>query len=134
PAMPATPVAPPAPGASPDATRATVQAAVQNALVAQARASSARTVDTDEQGRFSFTGLEGGKYRLAADRQGFLHQSYGERKFSGGGTPILVGDGQSVKNILFRMNPQAVITGKVLDEDGEPMANVQVRAMRYTYF
>ena len=92
-----------------------------------------RTADTDEQGRFSFAGLDPGKYRLAAERQGFLRQSYGERRFSGGGTPVLVGDGQSVKDVLFRLNPQAVITGKVLDEDGDPLPNVQVRAMRYMY-
>ncbi|HTS64349.1 MAG TPA: carboxypeptidase-like regulatory domain-containing protein [Candidatus Acidoferrales bacterium] len=92
-----------------------------------------RSIDTDEQGRFSFAGLDSGKYRLSAERQGFLRQNYGERKYSGGGTPILVGDGQTVKGILLRMNPQAVITGKVLDEDGEPLARVQVRAMRYEY-
>ena len=92
-----------------------------------------RTVDTDEAGRFSFTGLDSGKYRLSADRQGFLHQNYGERKYSGGGTPVLVAEGQNVKSLLFRMNPQGVITGKVLDEDGEPLANVQVRANRYMY-
>jgi len=83
---------------------------------------SIRTVETDESGRFVFTGLAGGKYRLSAERQGFLRQSYGERKYSGGGTPVVVGDGQNVTNLLFRMNPQGVITGKVLDEDGEPMA------------
>jgi protocatechuate 3,4-dioxygenase beta subunit len=92
-----------------------------------------KAVETDDQGRFSFAGLDPGKYRLSADRQGFLHQNYGARKYSGSGTPVMVGDGQSVKGIVFSMNPQAVITGKVLDEDGEPVANVQVRAMRYVY-
>jgi uncharacterized surface anchored protein len=93
----------------------------------------ARTAETDDQGRFAFAGLDAGKYRLIAERQGFLRQSYGERKYSGGGTPVPVAEGQSVKSILFRLNPQAVITGKVLDEDGEPLANVQVRALRYVY-
>ena len=87
-----------------------------------------KAVETDEQGRFSFTGLDPGKYRLSADRQGFLHQNYGARKYSGSGTPVLVAEGQTVKGIVFQMNPQAVITGKVLDEDGEPVANLQVRA------
>src|SRR5207302_7865487 len=39
-------------------------------------------------------------------------------------------DGQTVKAINFKLAPQGVITGKVLDEDGEPVANVQVRAQR----
>ena len=60
-----------------------------------------------------------GKYQLSAERQGFLRQNYGARKYSGGGTPVLVAEGQNVKAIVFQLNPQAVITGKVLDEDGE---------------
>jgi hypothetical protein len=86
--------------------------------------------ETDEQGRFSFPGLDSGQYRLTAERQGFLRQSWGARKYSGGSTPVTVGDGQNVKAIDFRLMPQGVIIGKVLDEDGEPMAGVQVRAQR----
>ena len=86
--------------------------------------------ETDEQGRFVFTNLDAGKYRLTAERQGFLRQSYGAHKYSGGSTPVAVGEGQTVKAIDFRLMPQGVIAGKVLDEDGEPMANVQVRAQR----
>jgi protocatechuate 3,4-dioxygenase beta subunit len=92
-----------------------------------------KAVETDEQGRFYFAGLDAGKYRLSADRQGFLRQNYGARKYSGSGTPVLVAEGQNVTGIVFQMNPQAVITGKVLDEDGEGVANLQVRAMRYLY-
>jgi hypothetical protein len=86
--------------------------------------------ETDEQGRFAIANLEPGKYRVTAERQGFLRQSWGARKYSGGSTQVLVGDGQTVKQIDFRLMPQGVITGKVLDEDGEPMAGVQVRAQR----
>ena len=86
--------------------------------------------ETDEQGRFVITNLDPGKYRITAERQGFLRQSWGARKFSGGSAPVVVAEGQSVKAIDFRLMPQGVITGKVLDEDGEPMANVQVRAQR----
>lgn len=86
--------------------------------------------ETDEQGRFSISNLEPGKYRVVAERQGFLRQSWGARKYSGGSAQVLVGEGQTVKQIDFRLMPQGVITGKVLDEDGEPMAGVQVRAQR----
>jgi Carboxypeptidase regulatory-like domain len=86
--------------------------------------------ETDEQGHFVFTGLDPGRYRITAERQGFLRQSYGARKFSGGSTPITVGDGQSVKSIDVKLTPQSVISGKVLDEDGEPVSNVQIRAQK----
>jgi uncharacterized protein (DUF2141 family) len=88
------------------------------------------TRETDEQGRFVFTGLDAGKYRITAERQGYLRQSYGARRYSGGSTPVAVSEGGTVKAINFRLSPQGVITGKVLDEDGEPVANVQVRAQK----
>jgi protocatechuate 3,4-dioxygenase beta subunit len=108
----------PAPAPTPDAA---TTLPTRPALIAR---------ETDEQGRFSFPSLDPGQYRVTAERQGFLRQSWGARKYSGGSTPVTVGDGQSVKAIDFRLMPQGVITGKVLDEDGEPMAGVQVRAQR----
>src|SRR5512133_2068685 len=46
--------------------------------------------ETDEQGRFAFTNLEAGRYQIAAERQGFLRQNYGGRKYNTSGTPIVV--------------------------------------------
>jgi protocatechuate 3,4-dioxygenase beta subunit len=89
--------------------------------------------ETDDQGRYSFTGLEAGRYQLSVERQGFLHQSYGGRKYNTSGTPLPLGADQHVKDIVFKLSPQSVITGKVLDEDGEPMGNVQLRALKYAY-
>jgi len=89
--------------------------------------------ETDDQGNFSFTGLDPGRYNLSAQRTGFLHQSYGARHYNTNGTPLVLAQDQHLKNIVFKLSPQSVITGKVLDEDGEPISNVQVRAMRYVY-
>jgi protocatechuate 3,4-dioxygenase beta subunit len=89
--------------------------------------------ETDDQGTFSFTGLEAGRYSLAAQRTGFLRQSYGSRHYNTNGTPLILTADQHVKNLVFKLSPQSVIAGKVLDEDGDPMSGVQVRAMRYVY-
>jgi hypothetical protein len=89
--------------------------------------------ETDEQGRFAFTGLEAGRYSLSAERQGFLRQSYGGRKYNTSGTPLPLAADQHVKDVVFKLSPQSVVAGKVLDEDGEPVANVQVRALKYAY-
>jgi protocatechuate 3,4-dioxygenase beta subunit len=89
--------------------------------------------ETDDQGRFSFTSLPAGKYQLSAMRQGFLNGSYGARKLSGNGTPINLGQDQQMRDLVIKLSPQSVMVGKVLDEDGEPIANVQVRVLRYQY-
>ncbi len=91
------------------------------------------TKETDETGRFSFTGLEAARYQLSAERTGFLRQNYGARRYSSGGTPIRLGQDQQVRDVLMKMSPQAVLAGRVLDEDGEPAANVNVRAFKYQY-
>jgi 5-hydroxyisourate hydrolase-like protein (transthyretin family) len=89
--------------------------------------------ESDDQGRFAFTGLSAGRYQITAERSGYLRQNYGARKYSTGGTPLVLGADQNVRDILFKLSPQSVITGKVLDEDGEPVANIQVRASKYVY-
>jgi uncharacterized protein (DUF2141 family) len=92
-----------------------------------------RAQEVDEQARFSFTGLKPGTYLLTAERQRFLRQEYGGRKYNTSGVAIAVAAGQHVKDIVFKLSPQSVIAGKVVDEDGEGVANVQVRALRYQY-
>lgn len=89
--------------------------------------------ETDEQGRFAFLNLDAGRYQLAAERQGFLRQNYGGRKYNTSGTPIVLAKDQQVGNIVMKMSPQSVIAGRVLDEDGEPVANIQVRAYQMGY-
>jgi protocatechuate 3,4-dioxygenase beta subunit len=88
---------------------------------------------TDDQGNFAFTGLAAGRYQLSGQRQGFLRQSYGSRHFNTNGTPIPLGQDQHLRNAVLKLSPQSVIAGRVVDEDGDPMANVQVRALEYRY-
>ena len=89
--------------------------------------------DTDEQGRYKFTGLDAGRYMLSVTRTGFLMQSYGSRRPGYGGTPILLGENQQATAIDLRLTPQAVITGHVVDEDGDPMPNIPIKLMRLVY-
>src|SRR5215472_343498 len=35
--------------------------------------------------------------------------------------------------MVFKLSPQSVIVGRILDEDGEPMANIQVHVLKYAY-
>lgn len=80
-------------------------------------------------GRFTFEKLEAGTYRLSAQRVGFLSMQYGARSSNFSGTPIKLRDGEEV-TLEFKLPPQGVITGRVVDEDGDPMPRVQVSAVR----
>ena len=79
----------------------------------------------DQDGRFSFEGVEPGKkYRLYAAALGYVSESYDQHEsFS---TAIAVGDGLDSQHIVFRLHPQAVIFGVVTDERGEPVRHAQV--------
>ncbi len=88
---------------------------------------------TDAEGRFAFRDLDPGTYRLVGERPGFHQQAYGARLNPNAGTPLAVTADQSLKDVIFKLVPDAVISGQVLDQDGEPMPNLMVSARRSGY-
>lgn len=96
-------------------------------------AGGTRSILSDGEGAFSFTDVPPGMYRLRADRDGFIAMEYGQRSIAGQGIPISVQIGQKVSSIDFRLIQAAAIAGRIVDEDGQPVAGVQVQAMSYEY-
>ena len=88
---------------------------------------------TDAGGRFELRGLDPGRYRLAVRRDGFVTQSYGQKKPGDPGALLTLRARQEVKDLLFRLIPSAVIAGRVINDDGDPLPWVQVSALRETY-
>ncbi len=88
---------------------------------------------TGVDGKFRIDKVEPGSYRLRAERQGFLRQEYGAGNRYMMGTTVKVEAGQELRDLKFALLPQAVITGRVLDSDGEPLARVQIQALRRRY-
>jgi protocatechuate 3,4-dioxygenase beta subunit len=85
---------------------------------------------TDEQGRFTFTDLKAGRYRLTAERRGFLRQNYGAGKYGTGAKFVGVAPNQPVNAIVFKLTPESVISGRIIDEDGEPVEGVRVAVLK----
>ncbi len=82
------------------------------------------TIVTADDGRFVFPGLAAGKYTLTAQRRGYLTQSFNQHEqFS---SSIVVGEGHESRDLVFRLSPEAVISGTVTDEQGEAVAEAQV--------
>ena len=91
------------------------------------------TASTDSAGQFAITGIAPGKYRLSAERSGFINTQYGARGPNKPGTLLTLEPGQKSSDLAMRLTPQGVIAGRVLDEDGEPVANVDVQVLRQQY-
>ncbi len=89
-----------------------------------------RALVTDSQGQFSFDKVPAGEYIVSVSRDQYLATSYGQKKYNRPGSTIVLGDGQKV-SIKIPMQRGGVITGAITGEDGEPIINAQVRAMRY---
>ncbi|MBL0159311.1 MAG: carboxypeptidase regulatory-like domain-containing protein [Bryobacterales bacterium] len=75
------------------------------------------TATTDAEGKFTIADLEPGDYFLNIQKQGF---SIARRSTFASSMQIKVGQGETVKGLRYALLPQAVIAGKVLDDEGEP--------------
>jgi hypothetical protein len=91
-------------------------------------------VSSDPEGKFRIDNIEPGNYRLMAERQGFVRYQYGARTRSMVGTTLTIAPGQAMANLRLEMIPQAIITGRVLDEEGEPLARVQIQVLRQQFY
>ncbi|MCC6862574.1 MAG: carboxypeptidase regulatory-like domain-containing protein [Bryobacterales bacterium] len=91
---------------------------------------SGESTVSDDEGKFRFDRVEPGTYSLYAERTGFLRQEYGARSNSYMGTPITVRPGEAMSSISFKLLPQSVIAGRVVNDEGEPVQQAQVMVIR----
>jgi protocatechuate 3,4-dioxygenase beta subunit len=91
------------------------------------------TVVTDASGRFRFPSLAPGDYTLIVRKNGFHGFRGPNSRTWQEFLSVTLSPGQAITDLALAMQPGAVITGKVLDEDGEPMAYVQVNALKWIY-
>jgi protocatechuate 3,4-dioxygenase beta subunit len=81
---------------------------------------------TDDRGVFSVTALPAGRYSLAAVRGGYARATFGATRPNRPGTTLAVADGQQIADIALTLQRGGVITGRVLDEQGQPMPGVNL--------
>lgn len=85
---------------------------------------------TDAQGHYFFTNITPGRYMLYAERQGFQRQYYGSRVALSMGPFLEVGAGSDRKELDLKMQRHAVVSGRILDPDGEPIEKAMVMVLR----
>ena len=90
-------------------------------------------VQTGNDGKFLLKDLEPGQYRLTVNRNGYTQQAYGSRNSSGPGSVINLAAGEKKIDLVFRMQPGGVITGRIRDASGEPIAGYDVLLLKASY-
>ncbi|HWC99733.1 MAG TPA: carboxypeptidase regulatory-like domain-containing protein [Candidatus Sulfopaludibacter sp.] len=78
---------------------------------------------TDASGRFSIGEVAPGSYNARAESEGYQVA----------GQPLKLAEDQHLDDLAFHLTPSGVITGRVLDENGEPLAQIYVEAQLETW-
>lgn len=92
-----------------------------------------RLATTDGNGVFEIKELVAGRYNVFASKGSFVGLQYGQVRPFEGGHPLEIKEGESLDKIDFALPRGGIMTGRILDEFGEPTTDVQVMAMRYQY-
>ena len=88
---------------------------------------------TDAEGRYELAQLPAGRYQLKATRGGYVEVAYGQRRPFERGRPIELAEGAVLQKIDFALPPGGVVTGRVVDETGDAVAQVAVSLARRRY-
>ena len=105
---------------------------VRGAIVTAATPDFAQEYGTlsDDQGRFEFANLARGRYTVTASKGGYVSLSYGQQRPGDMGQPVELTDRQSFTGIDVRLPRGGVISGRILDEFGEPLPESMVQFSR----
>ncbi len=82
-------------------------------------------------GSFRIEGVATGRYHLFAERTGYVESAeHGGRST---GRILSLAAGQELKDIQIRFAAAAVVSGRVTDEDGDPLQNAEVSVLRRSF-
>lgn len=88
---------------------------------------------TDPAGAYVLADLPPGTYFVTAGKSGFLSMAHGAQRPQRAGRRIVLAQGQHARDVDIRVLRGSVVTGRVYDDNGEPIVRAIVQAMRYQY-
>jgi hypothetical protein len=94
-------------------------------------AGGTRTLRTGADGSFEFSDLPPGSYALSAWRNGYTEYSCQASRECG--QLLSLKSGQKVDDIVVRLDPAGVISGRIFDEDHDPVEGIQVYLLSVTF-
>jgi protocatechuate 3,4-dioxygenase beta subunit len=90
---------------------------------------SAVTATTNAAGRYQFTNLPAGVYRISVYTPAYVIEGESRLSYEYGKT-VNVAEGDEIENLDFSLMPGGAITGKVTDEYGKPVIAEGIGAFR----
>jgi len=86
---------------------------------------------TDAEGKFRIENIESGAYRLERRKSGFVSGRGGLYNMSSGALTLTAGE--KLNSLRYYLTPQAIVNGRVLDDEGEPVQGASVMLIRPVY-
>jgi protocatechuate 3,4-dioxygenase beta subunit len=92
-----------------------------------------RTVTANLEGRYEFTDVRAGDYRVSAGKPGFVALEYGQQRAFEHGKVLTVRAGETIEKIDITLPGSGAISGRVFDEHGDPLEAVSVKLMQLQF-
>ncbi len=86
----------------------------------------------DERGNFLIQNIPPGTYRLFGESEDYVRAEYGQRGPAQPGASLEFGPGEKKSGITFSLIPTGVISGRVVDRNGESASRIRVQALKST--
>jgi carboxypeptidase family protein len=108
---------------------ATTNAPIRRARISATNDEMFLDATTDDDGRFEVTNVTPGQWRVVVEKGGYFPWHIGQRRPFDIPTPVKVAPRQRFTADV-PMTRGGIIVGRVFDENGEPLAGLQVRVYR----
>ena len=86
------------------------------------------TTSTDADGHFHIESVVPGRYRLFLEKTGFVEVN--GRGLKADANVFTIQARRPLEDLMFRMLPTAIVSGRITDEDGDPMSGVRIIAQK----
>jgi len=87
------------------------------------------TALTDAEGHFKIEDMKPGHYNVRIERNGYLEAGKHRRRYQS--QTLTLKRGQELNDLMYRMQPAAVIAGKLVDAEGDPVTEASIVVSRY---
>lgn len=88
---------------------------------------------TTSDGHFVLRNIAAGRYRLLVRHTGYVDAEYGQKRPNRPGSILDLSRAQALTDVVVQMTPGSIISGRVFEQNGQPLENVQMQLTQTRY-